>query len=99
MKGMFDPVSKRCVLKTAGKDTTMSVVIFSILFSVILLCALWFHDTWYPPEGRAESKHGSRSLHRVEGGNQPSSPGGALPQPSPVGKEAELAFPLLHQER
>ena len=77
----------------------MSVVIFSSLFSVILLCALWLHDTWYRPEGRAESKHGSRSLHRVEGGNKPNSPGSAFPQPSAVGKEAESAFPLLHQER
>lgn len=70
----------------------MSVVIFSILFSVILLCALWFHDTWYPPEGRAERKHWNRSLDRVEGGNKHSSQRGALPQPSPVGKEAEPAF-------
>ena len=73
----------------------MSVVIFSLLFSVILLCALWFHDTWNPPEGRAERKHWSRSLDRVEGGNKPSSQEGALPQSSPVGKEAESAFPLL----
>jgi len=72
----------------------MSVVIFSILFSVILLCALWLHDTWSPPEGRAERKHWNRSLHRVEGGNKSSSPGNAFPQPSPVGKEAESAFPL-----
>jgi len=73
----------------------MLVVIFSILFSVILLCSFWFHDTWYPPEGRAERKRWSRSLDRVEGGNKHSSQGGALPQPSPVGKEAESAFPLF----
>jgi hypothetical protein len=73
----------------------MSVVIFSILFSVLLLCALWFHDTWYPPEGRAERKHWSRSLDRVEGGSKHSRKVGTLPQPSPVGKEAESAFPLF----
>ena len=73
----------------------MSVVIFSLLFSVILLCALWFHDTWSPPEGRAERKRWSRSLDHVEGGNKDSSQEGALPQPSPVGKEAESAFSLF----
>lgn len=77
----------------------MSVVILSILLSVILLCALWFHDTWYPPEGRAERKHWSRSLDRVEGGNKHSNQGVALPQPSPVGKDAESAFPLFREER
>ncbi|HZR38800.1 MAG TPA: hypothetical protein VFB12_01700 [Ktedonobacteraceae bacterium] len=73
----------------------MSVVIFSTLFFVILLCTLWLHDTWYPPEGRAERKHWNHSLHRVEGANKHSSQEGALPQPSPVGKEAESAFPLF----
>lgn len=77
----------------------MSAVIFSLLFSVILLCALWFHDVWYPPEGRAEKKHWSRSLVRVEGGNKLSGQESALLPPSPVEKEAELALPLLREER
>ena len=87
---MFDPVSKRSVVKTTGKDTRMSVVIFSILLSVILLGSLWFHDTWYPPEGRAERKRWNRS----KGGNTPINQAETLLQPAPVGKAAESTFPL-----
>src|SRR2546430_6178137 len=70
MEDTFDTVSTRGVLNTTGKDTTMLLFIFSFLLFVILLCALWFHDVWYPPEGRAEKKKWSRSLDRIEGGNK-----------------------------
>lgn len=87
MERTFDPVSKRGVLKTMRKDTAMLAVIFSILFSVILLGALWFHDVWYPPEGRAERKQWSRSFDRVEDENEHNNQDVALLQPSPLGKE------------
>jgi len=77
----------------------MSVVIFSILFSMVLLGAIWFHDVWHPPEGRAEKKQWSHSFDRVEGGNKHNSQGVALLHPSYLGKEAELALPLVHEER
>jgi len=78
MEDTFDTVSKRCVLNKTGKDTTMLVVFVSFLLLVILLCALWFHDVWYPPEGRAEKKKWSRPLDRISGGNKHNSQGAAL---------------------
>ncbi|HEU5226927.1 MAG TPA: hypothetical protein VFU49_03870 [Ktedonobacteraceae bacterium] len=74
-------------MKTTRKDTAMLVVIFSVLFSVTLLGALWFHDVWYPPEGRAERKQWSRSFDRVEDENKHNSQGVALLHPSLQGKE------------
>jgi hypothetical protein len=70
MEGTFDPVSKRYGLKTMRKDSTRSVVIFSILVSVILLYVLCFHDVWYPSERQAENKQWNRSLDSVSGGNK-----------------------------
>jgi len=99
MEDTFDTVSKRCVLNKTGKDTTMLVVFVSFLLLVILLCALWFHDVWYPPEGRAEKKKWSHSLDRIEGGNKHNSQHVALLHPLNLGKQASSAFPLFHEER
>lgn len=49
----------------------MSIVIFSFLLAVLLLSALWFHDVWYPPEGRAEKKQWNYAFNRVSEGNKP----------------------------
>src|SRR5579859_4164339 len=86
MKGTLDTVSKRCVLNTTGKDTAMSVIIFSILLSVTLLGAIWFHDVWLPPEGRAEIKRWRHSLDPASRRNRyPVAP----LHPAPLGKEAQ----------
>ena len=77
----------------------MAMFIFPFLLLVILLCALWFHDVRYPPEGRAEKKKWSHSLDRIKGGNKHNSQHVALLHPSNLGKEASSAFPLFHEER
>jgi len=64
----------------------MSVVIFSILLSVTLLGTIWFHDVWYPPEGRAERMRWSHSLDPVSRRNRYTV---APLHPTPLGKEAQ----------
>lgn len=39
----------------------MQIIIFSSFVSAIVLGGLWFHDVWFPPEGRAERKRWSHS--------------------------------------
>ena len=77
----------------------MLLVIFSWLFSAILLCALWFHDVEYPPEGRAEHKQWKYAPASVSRGNQPTNRLVARLPSSHPGKEAEPAFLLFHEER
>ncbi len=45
----------------------MSVVILSFLLAGILLCSLWFHDVWYPPEGRVKRKTWGHCLDSIAG--------------------------------
>ena len=34
----------------------MPYFIYLLLLSVIFVGSLWFHDVWFPPEGRAKHK-------------------------------------------
>lgn len=67
----------------------MSTVIFSFLLAGILLSVLWFHDVWYPPEGRAEKKQWSHSLDRVSEGNKPNRQHITLRHSSNLKKDAQ----------
>ena len=49
-------MSKKYVWKTTVKDIVMPIFLPLLLIFVILVCALWFHDVWFPPEGRAYTK-------------------------------------------
>jgi hypothetical protein len=81
----------------------MTPFISPFLLAMILLCELWFHDVWSPPEGRAEKKKWNYSPARVSGGNKHNSQLVALLQPSNPGKESRRAFlvrsPAQHGRR
>ena len=32
----------------------MPFFIYLLLLSMFFVCSLWFHDVWFPPEGRAK---------------------------------------------
>ena len=49
-------VSKEDVRKTTGKDNSMPPFIPMSVLLVFFVCALWFHDVWFPPEGRGYKK-------------------------------------------
>jgi len=34
----------------------MPIFLPLLLIFVLLACALWYHDVWFPPEGRAYKK-------------------------------------------
>ena len=49
-------VSRKYVWNTTVKDTIMPTFISLFLLFVIFVGALWFHDVWFPPEGRGYKK-------------------------------------------
>src|SRR5438105_2891444 len=49
-------VSKTCVPNTTAKDNIMPTFLPLLLLFAGFIGALWFHDVWYPPEGRANKK-------------------------------------------
>ena len=49
-------VSKKYVWKTTVKESIMQPFIPMSVLLVIYVCALWFHDVWFPPEGRGYKK-------------------------------------------
>jgi hypothetical protein len=66
----------------------MQLIIFPAFFSVILLCSLWFHDVWFPPEGRAERKKWNHAPDDISEENTSDSEPVALLQPANAGKDA-----------
>jgi hypothetical protein len=55
-------VSKKYVWNTTAKDISMPPFIPLLL---IFVCALWYHDVWFPPEGRAYKKKRNYNYDRV----------------------------------
>ncbi len=53
---IFLTVSKKYVWNTTAKDIIMLMFIPLLLIFVLFVCALWYHDVWFPPEGRAYKK-------------------------------------------
>lgn len=43
----------------------MPMFIPLLLLFGIVACALWFHDVWFPPEGRGYKKKRNHSHERV----------------------------------
>lgn len=43
-------------LETTVKDSIIPTFISLFLIFVIFVSALWFHDVWFPPEGRGYKK-------------------------------------------
>ena len=46
-------------------DIIMPPFISLFLLFVIFVCALWFHDAWFPPEGRGYKKKRIHSHDQV----------------------------------
>jgi hypothetical protein len=55
-------VSKKYVWNTTVKDIVMPHFIPLLL---LFVCALWYHDAWFPPEGRAYKKKRNHNYDRV----------------------------------
>jgi hypothetical protein len=47
----------------------MSILIPLLLFFVIFVCALWYHDVWFPPKGRAYKRNGTTTMIESKGGS------------------------------
>ena len=58
-------VNEKDVWNTTAKDIVMPIFIPLLLIFVIFMCALWFHDVWFPPEGRAYKKKRNHNHDRV----------------------------------
>ena len=58
-------MSKKYVWKTTVMDIVMPIFLPLLLIFVILVCALWYHDVWFPPEGRAYTKKRKHDHDRV----------------------------------
>ncbi len=43
----------------------MPIFIPLLLTFMIFVCALWYHDVWFPPEGRAYIKKRNHNHDRV----------------------------------
>jgi hypothetical protein len=43
----------------------MPIFLPLLLIFVILVCALWYHDVWFPPEGRAYTQKWKHDHDRV----------------------------------
>jgi hypothetical protein len=55
-------VSKKYVWNTTAKDNVMPIFLPLL---PIFVCALWYHDVWFPPEGRAYKKKRNHNHDRV----------------------------------
>jgi hypothetical protein len=62
---IFLAVSKKYVWNTTAKDIIMLTFIPLLLIFVLFVCALWYHDVWFPPEGRAYKKKWKHDHDRV----------------------------------
>ena len=58
-------VSKKYAWNTTRKDIVMPMFIPLLLLFAIFACALWFHDVWFPPEGRGYKKKRNHEPDRV----------------------------------
>ncbi len=58
-------VSMKDAWNTTRKDIIMSPFISLLLLFVLIVCALWYHDVWFPPEGRAYKKKRNHDHDRV----------------------------------
>ena len=58
-------VSKKYVWNTTVKDIVMPIFIPLLLIFVIFVCALWYHDVWFPPEARAYKKKWKNDQERL----------------------------------
>ena len=56
---------QKYVWKTTAKDSIMPYFIYLLLLSAIFVGSLWFHDVWFPPEGRAKHKKQNYYHERV----------------------------------
>jgi hypothetical protein len=55
-------VSKKYVWNTTVKDIVMPIFLPLLL---VFVCALCYHDAWFPPEGRADKKKRNHNYDRV----------------------------------
>ncbi len=76
----------------------MSVIILSFLLAGILLCSLWFHDVWYPPEGRVKRKTWGHCLDSVAGKYMSNNQHAVL-RPIKPGEGYAVSPLQLHEER
>jgi hypothetical protein len=62
---IFLNVSKKDVWDTTVKDIVMPIFLPLLLIFVLLMCALWYHDVRFPPEGRAYMKQWKHDHERI----------------------------------
>ena len=62
---VISSVSKKYVWNTTAKDIVMPIFIPLFLIFVLFVCALWYHDVWFPPEGRAYKKKWNHDHDRI----------------------------------
>ena len=55
-------MSKKYVWNITAKDIVMPIFLPLLL---VFVCALCYHDAWFPPEGRADKQKRNHNYDRV----------------------------------